>query len=155
VNSLNGWAVGYSDTNSVIIKSTDGGETWYQVNYPSTLSLHCIQFVNENIGWACGSKVSDSEERGVILYTNDGGENWSEQYVSNISTSLNSLSFPTENYGWAAGSNGTILKCDVSTDIASENNSPKDYSLYQNYPNPFNPNTTINYAVKERGFVQL
>lgn len=30
-----------------------------------------------------------------------------------------------------------------------------NYSLSQNYPNPFNPNTTINYTVKERGFVQL
>jgi len=31
----------------------------------------------------------------------------------------------------------------------------KDYSLSQNYPNPFNPNTSIDYSLKERGFVQL
>jgi pectate lyase len=32
---------------------------------------------------------------------------------------------------------------------------PSAFVLYQNYPNPFNPNTTINYSLKERGFVQL
>jgi len=31
----------------------------------------------------------------------------------------------------------------------------KNYELYQNYPNPFNPATTIQYDVKEKGFVQL
>src|SRR5690606_16931095 len=30
-----------------------------------------------------------------------------------------------------------------------------DYSLAQNYPNPFNPTTKINYAIKEKGNVEL
>jgi hypothetical protein len=30
-----------------------------------------------------------------------------------------------------------------------------DYSLAQNYPNPFNPSTKINYAIKEKGNVEL
>ena len=30
-----------------------------------------------------------------------------------------------------------------------------EYKLYQNYPNPFNPSTSINYQVKDRGFVSL
>jgi photosystem II stability/assembly factor-like uncharacterized protein len=29
------------------------------------------------------------------------------------------------------------------------------FSLEQNYPNPFNPSTTINYSIKEKGFVTL
>ncbi len=32
---------------------------------------------------------------------------------------------------------------------------PQNYKLEQNYPNPFNPTTTINYFLKENGFVQL
>ena len=32
---------------------------------------------------------------------------------------------------------------------------PTDYALAQNYPNPFNPQTTINYSIKETGFVSL
>jgi hypothetical protein len=30
-----------------------------------------------------------------------------------------------------------------------------DYKLDQNYPNPFNPTTSINYQVKDKGFVSL
>lgn len=30
-----------------------------------------------------------------------------------------------------------------------------DYELSQNYPNPFNPTTSINYQIKEKGFVSL
>ncbi|HCY75301.1 MAG TPA: hypothetical protein DHV28_05225 [Ignavibacteriales bacterium] len=30
-----------------------------------------------------------------------------------------------------------------------------DYALQQNYPNPFNPTTTINYSIKEKGYVEL
>lgn len=37
-------------------------------------------------------------------------------------------------------------------------NSPEivyNYELSQNYPNPFNPTTSINYQIKEKGFVSL
>ncbi len=32
---------------------------------------------------------------------------------------------------------------------------PLQYELSLNYPNPFNPTTSINYQVKEKGFVSL
>jgi len=32
---------------------------------------------------------------------------------------------------------------------------PKDFTLQQNYPNPFNPATTINYSIKNDGYVKL
>jgi hypothetical protein len=32
---------------------------------------------------------------------------------------------------------------------------PVEYSLHQNYPNPFNPRTTIKFAMKEAGNVEL
>jgi len=30
-----------------------------------------------------------------------------------------------------------------------------DYKLHRNFPNPFNPNTTIQYDIKEKGFVKV
>ena len=32
---------------------------------------------------------------------------------------------------------------------------PKDYVLSKAYPNPFNPNTRLQYAVKEKGYVDI
>ena len=42
-----------------------------------------------------------------------------------------------------------------STDVAYEQNQPKDYSISQNYPNPFNPATTIVYALPKEEMVTL
>jgi len=43
-----------------------------------------------------------------------------------------------------------------TTGIPSERETNTNkFSLEQNYPNPFNPITTINYSIKEKGFVQL
>ncbi|MEA3499961.1 MAG: T9SS type A sorting domain-containing protein, partial [Candidatus Marinimicrobia bacterium] len=42
----------------------------------------------------------------------------------------------------------------VSTSI-SEKNIPNDFTLKQNYPNPFNPQTTIEYSLLQKEFVNL
>ncbi|MCZ7616349.1 MAG: T9SS type A sorting domain-containing protein [Ignavibacteriaceae bacterium] len=38
---------------------------------------------------------------------------------------------------------------------SAESSRPLEYRLEQNYPNPFNPTSTINYSVKENGYVRL
>lgn len=38
---------------------------------------------------------------------------------------------------------------------SAESSRPLEYRLEQNYPNPFNPASTINYSVKENGYVRL
>jgi Secretion system C-terminal sorting domain len=43
---------------------------------------------------------------------------------------------------------------DPTVDVKKEN-VPTGYFLEQNYPNPFNPSTSINYGLKEGGFVSL
>lgn len=42
-----------------------------------------------------------------------------------------------------------------STIISSSNQLPLDYYLDQNYPNPFNPQTNIQFAIPQSGFVTL
>ena len=65
---------------------------------PAT-ALYAIDFVNETIGFTCGSI-------GIMLKTTDGGENWNilEWAESgNMSIELFDISFIDENNGWIAG----------------------------------------------------
>ncbi|MCU0444883.1 MAG: T9SS type A sorting domain-containing protein [Microscillaceae bacterium] len=94
------------NTNGLITKTTDGGETW-NVVYTSPYRLWDIQFVNENIGWAVGGGFF-----GIILKTTDGGNTWFTQPVTAATPNgLNSVYFVNENIGWIADSyNGRIHK---------------------------------------------
>ena len=86
--------------------------------------------------------------------------NWGTLVVSGLTQSLTSYHINTQsrNYNDLATSvSDTSLAGMVAVDVNELNKAPiiTEYALNQNYPNPFNPNTTINYFVKERGFVQL
>src|SRR5690606_6868411 len=48
-----------------------------------------------------------------------------------------------------------IYRPDSTTSINDDEILPTNIKLYQNYPNPFNPSTSINYQIKEKGFVSL
>ena len=51
--------------------------------------------------------------------------------------------------------NGIVYGDTTLTDVADENELPKEFSLSQNYPNPFNPSTIIKYALGGRQLVTL
>ncbi len=53
-------------TDGVILKSTNGGDTWSAAAVPTTRNLYAIYFFDEQRGFAVG-------EYGVILYTSNGG----------------------------------------------------------------------------------
>lgn len=146
-DNLTGWIVGES---GIIIKTTDGGYTWFaQTNGYASYNLYSCSAINQDTVYAAG-------QGGDILCTTNGGANWIKQESSTTKT-LNSIYFTDEIKGWAVGygvvlstTNGGVTFIEGKIDAT-----PSEYLLEQNYPNPFNPNTTINYTVKERGFVQL
>lgn len=61
-------------------------------------TLHDIQFVGPNTGWAVG-------DHGVIWKTTDGGTSWTLQ-SSGITCTLRSATFLTDRVGWVAGGRG-------------------------------------------------
>lgn len=61
------WMAG--NPGSRIIRSTDMGGTWQSVKTPGTLPIHRLWFLDQQNGWAVGS-------RGMILGTDDGGTTW-------------------------------------------------------------------------------
>ena len=154
----NGWiSGGYQNNNgfqSVLLRTTNGGEIWTQIpNIPYL--INDLAFIDNNLGWAIGY---DSSGVGGILKTTDGGSTW-EINVGNLPAKLNALHIK-DNYGWAVGENGLILRTTNAgpTWVDDENKTlPTEFALEQNYPNPFsakggsasggNPSTKIRYTI--------
>lgn len=101
-DGLNGIAVGYS-TPSVgfIMKTTDGGNSWTNIDTNIAGGLNAVSFKDELIGVAVGSS-------GSIYRTEDGGNSWS-QITSDTTQSLRAVHFNGP-IAVAVGFSGTILK---------------------------------------------
>ena len=69
VDSLTGWIVG---ENGLIIKTTDGSNSWEEQISGTNNTLHSIHFVDQNTGWAVGDDAT-------ILHTTDGGVTFVEE----------------------------------------------------------------------------
>jgi photosystem II stability/assembly factor-like uncharacterized protein len=50
VNNEIGWIVGGGN----LLKTEDGGETWYTLSTDENIQIHKIDFINESVGWAIG-----------------------------------------------------------------------------------------------------
>lgn len=89
-------------TNSVIIRSTDGGFTWTQVSSGVGSGYADIAFAGINQATVIGNN-------GLIRYSANGGATWNT-ISSGTTQSLYALSFPGGNTGFIGGANGTLLK---------------------------------------------
>ncbi|MBL1214954.1 MAG: T9SS type A sorting domain-containing protein [Ignavibacteriae bacterium] len=89
------------------VQITGGPEVIPDYDWPATtsgtdLGLFAVDFVNDNLGWAVGSK-------GTILKTTDSGDNWNSQ-TSDTTYRYYGVSFVDDNTGWVCGEGGTIIK---------------------------------------------
>jgi len=96
----NGWIVGGSDDESVVIRSSDGGETWERQPNVAAGRVLDIFFIGD-LGWIAG-------QTGRMLVTSDSGKTWSPQRVP-TTENLTSLFFLSPTQGWAAGDKLTLL----------------------------------------------
>jgi photosystem II stability/assembly factor-like uncharacterized protein len=102
-----GWMVGSVSkndrvTDSILLYTEDGGETWGRQHAPSRLELIHIEFANDKRGWIVGTG-------GTILATIDGGQTWTKQDSQTAATIFH-LDFRGEKRGIAVGERGTILR---------------------------------------------
>jgi len=82
VNSSIGFIVGY---NGEIFKTSDSGANWRKLNSGTTLHLHSVFFLNENIGFVSSQAMggcldADCDKGSVLLKTVDGGESWTKTF---------------------------------------------------------------------------
>ena len=67
-----GWVCGF---NGMVIRTTDGGDTWQGSIVPNADQLESITFVNKQIGYVSGTSVYGY---GAIYKSTDGGKSWRE-----------------------------------------------------------------------------
>jgi photosystem II stability/assembly factor-like uncharacterized protein len=104
VNSLTGWASGYSNNDpntdyGVLMKTSNGGNTWTWVDLGLTTQYRIgIFFLNENTGWIW-------TYAGQMKKTTNGGNTWIDQSFGG--TGLFSVTFVNDQTGYATGTAST------------------------------------------------
>jgi photosystem II stability/assembly factor-like uncharacterized protein len=138
VDSLTGWAGGYSLSGiNSIKKTTDGGITWIDFPSDSLNFIRKIQFFNNSVGWViAGNELYFTLNGGLnwnlsvslindfcfvdqnngwyvsgdkIFKTSNAGTNWNLQYANNGRELFNIL-FKDINSGWAGSDSGLVLR---------------------------------------------
>ena len=114
-----GFITGYSD--EYILKTTDGGNNWQIIDYPTGLenfSIDEIQFVNETTGFVfCHPLYPASED--AICKTTDAGETWNIVY-SNPSAYSGSMDFIDDQHGIIGAGTGLYSSKVILTENGGE-----------------------------------
>ncbi|MEO8042405.1 MAG: YCF48-related protein [Acidobacteriota bacterium] len=87
---------------SLVMRTTDGGETWRRIIVPSKTELFHLDYNGNSHGWIVG-------DEGVILATVDAGDTWIVQN-SKTSLALFNVDFRDDDEGYAVGEKGLILR---------------------------------------------
>ncbi len=92
-----------SDSLQVILKSTDGGQSWTEIYSTIGPCLHQVQIINDTVAYAVGDYAT-------LLFTNDAGENWENISLPDIGeTHLYTVHFINEHYGAVGGDWGMVF----------------------------------------------
>ena len=97
-DNLNGFIAGSS---GLILKTTNGGQSWSEVNINSKADFNSICFVN--------GRIFCSGEKGILLKWGFTLKSW-DKINTNTNETLFYTKFINDNTGFICGSNGVILK---------------------------------------------
>lgn len=84
-NDKTGWILGYDNQNSYLVKTTDAGLSWNNVNIPlSNSTMYKMHWLDENNGYICGGTKglvdygdTTGVNAGIFWKTTDAGLTWS------------------------------------------------------------------------------
>ena len=96
LNELEGWAI----TENAILRTTDGGSTWYNVSPQGVTEFGygtANSFLNASQAWVMVVDASDPAGSGLLYRTSDGGLSW---VVYPVPFGSGDLTFIDEENGW-------------------------------------------------------
>lgn len=104
VNANIGWAVGWD---GLIIKTTDGGQTWNTQTSGTPEDLMEVYFIDQNNGWVIGDWNNIGN---TLLKTTNGGSTW-QLTDPDLTTKryYEDIQFVGLNNGWIVGASCKIL----------------------------------------------
>ena len=116
----------------LVLTTSNGGETWVKIECGSDYDFQDASFVNDTLGWVCGTRNTNVAGDGIILHTTDGGRTWVKQiertYPQNVGLTLFiQIEFLNDSVGWAYG--GDYFDNFSSTDIYYTNNGGIDWEI--------------------------
>lgn len=143
-DSQNGFMVGGNPLTSLIIKTTDGGNSWITINSPATVVLQGIFFPSPLIGYIVGWN-------GQIFKSIDGGNNWiSQSAVANYGNL--DVFFTDNNTGYIVGGDDTFAGIQKTTD-GGQNWYAQSALVNQGLIGVSFPTDSIGYAVGATGTI--
>jgi photosystem II stability/assembly factor-like uncharacterized protein len=99
-----------------ILKTTDQGASWAPVGdletkIPATSKFLGMQFLNAQVGFACGGNFAGQRST-ILIRTTNGGLNWDtlDHGLPDNRTGLWGVHFPSPDTGYATGVFGVVLK---------------------------------------------
>jgi len=131
IDERNGWGV----TEKEIVRTDDGGVTWYNVTPPSLKETGYsvfTSFLDENNAWLQIADNNNYPFGGFLYRTNDGGLTWQEFETP---FSAGDLEFVDENNGWILADLG-IGAGSMAVSVFQTNNGGETWErVYTNDPN--------------------
>jgi photosystem II stability/assembly factor-like uncharacterized protein len=107
VGTTNRWT-GYDVPRQVVLKTTNGGSDWTQLNTLEYGGLYSVYFTDTLTGYCVGSYLMGTLTS-VIRKTTDGGNSWTMQDFSEVDA-LYSVCFSGSDTGFAVGLGGKVIK---------------------------------------------
>jgi photosystem II stability/assembly factor-like uncharacterized protein len=100
---------GFCTGEGVILKSSNGGESWRVVHQDDRLNLLDITSLDtQHLVAIGGNMTGNNTELSTLLYSGDGGESWQRVAQPAVAHLRNAL-FLDRNHGWICGGQATLL----------------------------------------------
>ena len=103
INSNTGFAAGWSQSDSAMVQTTNGGESWQKIKTIAVGGIDKLCFTDANTGFAAGYVNGGS----CVLKTTNSGTNWAKIYIHPTAFAFFSIDFVNSNIGWIVGINSS------------------------------------------------